>query len=110
LFTLFPYTTLFRSGQQKCFVASDHQESPLYRAFTPDDLFDIAARHGIHFDQTRQTGVVFHMMSALGELGRMGLTAVGATAKEADALYAKAVSVLEQEARLALNREALPAA
>ncbi len=49
------------------------------------------------------------MMSALGELGRMGLTAVGATAKEADALYAKAVSVLEQEARLALNREALPA-
>src|SRR5436853_462426 len=96
-------------GQQKCFVASDHQDSPLYRAFTPDDLFDIAARHGIHFDQTRQTGVVFHMMSALGELGRLGLTAVGNTAKEAEALYAKAVGVLEQEARLALNREALPA-
>ena len=49
------------------------------------------------------------MMSALGELGRLGLTAVANTAKEADALYAKAVSVLEQEARLALNREALPA-
>src|SRR5437667_4089245 len=42
-------------GQQKCFVASDHQGSALYRAFTPDDLFDLAARHGIHFDQTRQT-------------------------------------------------------
>src|SRR5437870_674367 len=96
-------------GQQKCFVASDHQDSPLYRAFTPDDLFDIAARHGIHFDQTRQTGVVFHMMSALGELGRLGLTAVANTAKEADAWYAKAVSVREQQARLALNREALPA-
>src|SRR5207249_3396315 len=62
-------------GQQKCFVASDHQDSPLYRAFTPDDLFDIVARHNIHFDQTRQTGVVFHMMSALGEHGRTGLTA-----------------------------------
>ena len=94
-------------GHQKCFVASDHQDSPLYRAFTPDDLFDIAARHGIHFDQTRQTGVVFHMMSALGELGRLGLTAVDNTAKEADELYAKAVGVLEHEARLALNREAL---
>jgi hypothetical protein len=90
-------------GRQKCFVASDHQDSPLYRVFTPDDLFDIAARHGIHFDQTRQTGVVFHMMSALGELGRIGLTAVGDSADEADALYAKAVRILEQEARLALN-------
>jgi len=47
------------------------------------------------------------MMSALGELGRLGLTAVGNTAKEADELYAKAVGVLEHEARLALNREAL---
>ena len=101
------FTTAF--GEQKCFVASDHQDSPLYRVFTPDDLFDIVARHGIHFDQTRQTGVVFHMMSALGELGRVGLTAVGNSAQEADALYAKAVGILEQEALMALNRGALPA-
>ena len=92
-------------GQQKCFVASDHQDSPLYRAFTPDDLFDIVARHNIHFDQTRQTGVVFHMMSALGEHGRTGLTAVGNSREEADALFAKAVEILDQEARIALDRE-----
>ena len=42
-----------------------------------DDLFDIVVRHRLHFDQARQTGVVFHMMSALSELGRIGLTAVG---------------------------------
>ncbi|MFL6231400.1 MAG: peptide ligase PGM1-related protein [Pyrinomonadaceae bacterium] len=90
-------------GQQKCFVASDHQESPLYRAFTPDDLFDVVARRGIHFDQTRQTGVVFHMMTALGDCGRVGLTAVGDTQAEADEIYAKPVRVLDEEARLALN-------
>ena len=45
-------------------------------AFTHDDLFDIVAIHGLHFDQTRQTGVVFHMLSALPECGRVGLTAV----------------------------------
>ena len=97
-------------GQQKCFVASDHQESPLYRVFTPDDLFDVVARHGIHFDQTRQTGVVFHMMSALGDCGRLGLTAVGNTQKEADELYAAAVGILDEEARLALkmNIEVVP--
>ena len=49
-------------GQEKCFVASDHEESPHYRVFTPDDLFDIVARRGLHFDQTRQTGVVLHML------------------------------------------------
>ena len=46
-------------------------------ALTTDDLFDIVARHGLHFDQARQAGVVFHMISALTELGRVGLTAVG---------------------------------
>ncbi len=86
-------------GQQKFFVASDHVESPLYRTLTPDDLFDIVVRHNLHFNQTRQTGVVFHMMSALGELGRTGLTAVGNSHEEARDLYARAVAVLNEEAQ-----------
>ena len=34
------------------------------------DLFDVVARHGLHFDQARETGVVFHMISCLTECGR----------------------------------------
>ena len=102
------FTTAF--GQQKCFVASDHQDSPLYRVFTPDHLFDIVARHGIHFDQTKQTGVVFHMMSALGEHGRVGLTAVGNSSAEADAMFARAVDILDHEARAAVASEKSSAA
>jgi hypothetical protein len=86
-------------GQQKFFVASDHVESPQYRTLTPDDLFDIVVRHHLHFNQTRQTGVVFHMMSALGELGRTGLTAVGNSHEDAKATYDRAVTVLDQETR-----------
>ena len=85
------------NGQQKFFVASDHVESPRYRTLTPDDLFDIVVRHNLHFDQTRQTGVVFHMMSALGELGRTGLTAVGNSHEDAKAMYERAVAVMDQE-------------
>lgn len=85
------------SGRAKHFVASDHVESPLYRALTPDDLFDIVVRRGLHFDQSRQTGVVFHMMSALGEHGRTGLTAVADDPAGADALYEQVVSVLDEE-------------
>jgi PGM1 C-terminal domain len=94
-----PETAIFTApnGRQKFFVASDHVESPAYRKLTPDDLFDIVVRHDLHFGQTRQTGVVFHMMSALGELGRTGLTAVGNSHEDAKATYDRAMAVLDQE-------------
>ena len=96
-----PGTGIFTApnGQQKFFVASDHVESPRYRTLTPDDLFDIVVRHNLHFNQTRQTGVVFHMMSALGELGRTGMTAVGNSHADANATYVRAVGVLDAETR-----------
>jgi hypothetical protein len=96
------------SGRQKFFIASDHVTSPLYRVFATDDLFDIAVRRGLHFDQTRQTGVIFHMMSALAECGSVGLTAVGDSHSEAEAFYKKAVSALDEEAAAAVAPRRLP--
>ncbi|HYV41675.1 MAG TPA: peptide ligase PGM1-related protein, partial [Thermoanaerobaculia bacterium] len=96
------------SGRQKFFVARDHVASPLYRVFTTDDLFDLVVRRGLHFDQTRQTGVIFHMMSALAECGSVGLTAVGESHAEADAFYRKAVAALDEEAAAALAPRPLP--
>ena len=88
-------------GLEKHFVASDHVESPAYRMFTPADLFDIVSRHGLHFDQARQTGVVLHMLAALGEYGRFGLTAVGSSSAEAEAQYQRAIAIFEAEAAAA---------
>ena len=80
-----PATALFLTpnGEEKHLVATDHLESELLRGLVPLDLFDIVARHGLHFDQSRQVGIVFHMISSLTEHGRVGLTAVGDTAKDA---------------------------
>jgi hypothetical protein len=86
------------SGREKHFVASDHVENPAYRGLTPDDLFDIVARRGLHFDHARQTGVVFHMMAALAEEGWVGMTAVADSAAEADEAYSRAIAVLDEEA------------
>ena len=97
------------SGHEKDFVANDHLESPAYRALSPDDLFDIAVRRGLHFDQTRETGVVFYMLASLAENGRIGLVAIGDSAAEADALYRRTQSVLDDESRLALAPRELPA-
>ncbi|MCB1008566.1 MAG: hypothetical protein KDB94_06705 [Acidobacteria bacterium] len=89
-------------GIAKHFVASDHVESEAYRAFTAEDLFDIVSRHGLHYDQARQTGIVFHMLAALGEHGRFGLTAVADSAADAQALYERAIATFDEEARAAL--------
>jgi hypothetical protein len=84
--------------QPKFFVASDHIESPSYRVLTHQHLFDIVARHRLHYDHARQRGVVFHMMNALGENGLVGMTAVGDSHEDAMALYQKTVRALDQEA------------
>jgi len=93
------------NGRPKCFVASDHLESEAYRGLLPEDVFDIVVRHGLHFNQTTQTGVVLHMLTALSERGRLGITAVGETQLEADAFYRKVVTVLDAEAEVATRVE-----
>jgi hypothetical protein len=105
-----PTTALFTapSGREKHMVATDHLESPLLRGLSHDDLFDIVARHSLHYDQARQTGVVFHMMSALSEHGRVGLTAVGDSPSDADATYRRAEKILSDEAALALAGPMIP--
>jgi hypothetical protein len=105
-----PATALFRTplGREKHLVATDHLESPMLRGLSLDDLFDIVARHGLHFDQSRQSGIVFHMISCLTEHGRVGLTAVADTPDQADAVYRRAERILLEEARAALKDVVVP--
>ena len=97
-----------RAGAEKHLVATDHLEGDELRALSIGDLFDVVARHGLHFDQSRQAGIVFHMISSLTEQGRVGMTAVGDTAEQAMALYDQARDVLLDEARAAGREIALP--
>jgi len=96
---------LFRTptGDVKHLVATDHLHRRELRGLVLDDVFDIVVRHGLQFDQVSQEGVVFHMLSSLTELGRIGLTAVGNTPARAEALYRRAEEVLLDEARAALR-------
>jgi hypothetical protein len=104
-------TALFLTpnNREKYLVATDHLESAMLRGLTIDDLFDIVARHSLHFDPARQEGVVFHMISCLTEAGRIGLTAVGDTPASAKAVYQKAERLLLDEARESLAERPLPA-
>jgi hypothetical protein len=95
-------------GGERHLVATDHLEDPRLRGLRIADLFDVIARARLHFDQARQTGVVFHMISCLTEHGRVGLTAIGETPEAAQALYDRADAALHEEARAALTSRPLP--
>jgi hypothetical protein len=90
-------------GDRKCYRASDHVESPRYTVFTPDTLFDIVSRDHLHFDHARQTGVILHMMSCVGDLGRFGMTVIADDHRGAENMYQRAVQIFDTEAESALE-------
>ncbi len=84
-------------GQARYYHATDNLEAPRYRGVTPDDLIDIAVRHDIHFHGAAQRGVVFHLIGALSEFGKLGTVCVGASPEEAEHLYRETVAILDRE-------------
>jgi hypothetical protein len=93
-----PDTGTFRTpdGRTRCYYATDNLESEQFLGLTPDDLIEIAIRHGIHFHATRQSGVVFHLIGALSEFGKLGTVCVGESPSEAQHYYEETLRILTQ--------------
>jgi PGM1 C-terminal domain len=85
------------SGASCCYYASDNLEAQVYRGLTPADLLDIAVVNGLHFNGATQQGVVFHLIGALSEFGKLGIVCVAPSFDEADRLYRETVAVLDRE-------------
>ena len=83
----------------KHYVATDHLEGEGFSTLTSEDLLDLVEKEGLRWDPASETGVVFHMISALPATGRIGLTAIGNSAAEADELNALADRILSEAAR-----------
>ena len=87
------------TGQLCYYYASDNLQSPAYKGLTPDDLVDISVDFGLHFDGATQQGVVFHLIGALSEYGKLGTVCIGDSRASAEKFYRDAVAVLDREAR-----------
>ncbi len=85
------------SGASCCYFASDNLEASVYRGLTPADLLDIVVVNGLHFNGATQRGVVFHLIGALSEFGKLGIVCVAPSFDEADRLYLETVAVLDRE-------------
>src|SRR5215210_4881067 len=80
------------------YYASDNLQSPVYKGLTPDDLVDIAVDNGLHFDGASQQGVVFHLIGALSQYGKVGTVCIGDSHEKAQKYYRDTVAVLDREA------------
>lgn len=96
-----PATGLYHTpaGRPCFYYASDNLEAPHYGGLTPEDLIDIAVENQLHFHGASQQGVVFHLIGALSEFGKLGVLCVADSVDAAKQLYDKTIAVLDQEGR-----------
>ncbi len=88
---------LTSSGNERFYFASDNVSSDLYKGLTPHDLIDIAMFHDLMYDGAAQEGVMFHLLGALSEFGKLGLVCVGSSPEKAKAFYDKTIRILDLE-------------
>ncbi|MBP0021460.1 MAG: carboxylate-amine ligase [Cyanobacteria bacterium SBLK] len=99
----------YSQDKEKYYVASDNLQKADYQGLLPGDLMDIITRHRLHFDSSTKTGTVFHLMGALSEFGKLGLTSIGNSFEEAEAIYNQVETVLDAETQTDYsNLPALP--
>jgi hypothetical protein len=97
--SLDPGSGLFRSpsGQVKFYKATDNLFSERYRGLLPEDLVDILTVNKLHYSHGSESGVLFHLIGALSEFGKLGVTAIANSHEQADQLYAQTLEVLDLE-------------
>jgi hypothetical protein len=84
-------------NRPKYYIASDNLQKSQYQGLLPNDLMDIIVKNRLHFDTNSNTGTVFHLMGALSEFGKLGLTSIGNSLTEAETIYQRIEEVLDRE-------------
>ena len=88
---------LTASGQQRFYFFSDNLQSEYYKGLTPHDLIEIATANDLLYNGSTQQGVMFHMIGALSQYGKLGILCIGATTEITIELYNKITEVLNRE-------------
>jgi hypothetical protein len=91
------YVTPMR--QNRCYYATDTLQRTHYKRFIPEDLIDIVVARRLHFDDTRQQGIVFNLLGALSEFGKLGVVCIAETVDQARAMFDEAAGILDREAK-----------
>ena len=94
-----PKSGLFYSptGHAKHYRATDNLRSDLYRGLLPEDLIEILTYNKLHYSHASEVGVLFHLIGALSEFGKLGMTAIANSREETEDLYQRTLKILDAE-------------
>ncbi len=85
---------LIADGRAKCYVASDNVKYESLIGRTPQEIIELVDRSGLGFDPATRTGTTLHLLGAVPDYGKMGLTAIANSTEEAEDLYERALKTL----------------
>jgi hypothetical protein len=85
---------LVAAGRAKSYLATDNLKAPALVGRQPQDVIDQVDRLGLGYDHRRRTGATLHLLGALREYGKMGVTCIGDTEEEARRHYRAVVDAL----------------
>lgn len=93
-----PEEGVFRTptGDERTYYATDNLVDSGYLGLLPVDLIDGAVYEGLHYHATSQQGLVFHLLGAVTDHGKIGMVSIADTRSAARRQYEAAVASLER--------------
>lgn len=85
------------NGNTRYYFSSDNLHHEIYKGLTPQDLIDISIFHSLLYDGASQEGVMFHLVGALSQYGKIGVVCIGSSPDRAKAYYDKVIEILDYE-------------
>ena len=85
------------NGQERYYFSTDNLVDERFRGLTPHDLIEIAMDNELMFDRTTQEGVMFHIIGAMSQYGKLGVVCIGKTRKDARHFYDRTKEVLYKD-------------
>lgn len=83
------------TGDVRTYYATDNLEKEGYRGMTPGELIDTTVFEGLHYHATSQQGLVFHLLGAVTDHGKIGMVSIGPNHVAAREQYEAAVAKLD---------------
>jgi hypothetical protein len=85
---------LVAGGRSKSYLATDNLKAARLVGRRPQQVIDELTRLGLAYDPRRRAGAIVHLLGALREHGKMGVTCIGDTEEEARQQYRQVVAAL----------------
>ena len=85
---------LVADGRAKSYLATDNLKAASLVGCQPQEIIDRVTRLGLGYDRRRRAGTTMHLLGALREHGKMGVTCIGDSEEEARERYREVVAAL----------------